>query len=175
MPPDAGKAHVAELIRTQRATREYAGQPVSVDDLRTIINAGRRAQSSNNNQPWHFIVVREPEQLQRLSEGGKYATFMPDAAFAIALITPETGAADGFDLGQAAAYLQLSAWDLGIGSCITWMHFPEKAHKTLGLPEDQQCHVVLVFGYPAPRETPQTAKRDGRKPFDEVVHWERWT
>ncbi|GHO70567.1 hypothetical protein KSC_094590 [Ktedonobacter sp. SOSP1-52] len=41
-----GKAQVAELIRTQRATRQYSQQAVLEEDIRTILNAGRRAQSS---------------------------------------------------------------------------------------------------------------------------------
>jgi nitroreductase len=165
---------VSELIRTQRATRQYSQQAVSEEDIRTILNAGRRAQSSNNDQSWYFIVVREREMLQRLAEGGKYANHVPNAAFAIALATPTTGAAY-FDLGQAAAYLQLAAWDLGIGSCITWMHYAEKAREVLNVPSDLNFQVVLSFGYPAPQENPQPPKKNGRKPLDEVVRWERWS
>ncbi|EFH81786.1 nitroreductase family protein [Ktedonobacter racemifer] len=154
-----GKAQVAELIRTQRATRQYSQQAVSEEDIRTILNAGRRAQSSNNTQPWQFIVVRDREILKQLAEGGKYTAHVPHAAFAIALVaSSKTGSAD-FDLGQAAAYLQLAAWDLGIGSCITWMHYPEKAKEALHVPTDLEFHIVLSFGYPAPQEHPQATNR----------------
>ena len=84
------------------------------------------------------------------------------------------GWAPDFDLGQAAAYLQLAAWDLGIGSCITWMHFPEKAKAVLHVPTDLNFRVVLSFGYPVSQEKPPSPKKHGRKPFDEVVRWERW-
>lgn len=169
-----GKAQVAELIRTQRATRQYSQQAVSEVDIRTILNAGRRAQSSKNTQPWQFIVVRDREILKQLAEGGMYAAHVPQAAFAIALVTSVAGRPN-FDLGQSAAYLQLAAWDLGIGSCITWMHYPEKAKAVLHVPEDLEFHVVLSFGYPIPQEHSQPPKKNGRKPFDEVVHWERWS
>ena len=165
---------VAELIRTQRATRHYSQQTVSEEDIRTILNAGRWAQSSNNEQPWYFVVVRDRERLQRLAEGGKYADHVPGAAFAIALVSSKTGAAS-FDLGQAAAYLQLAAWDLGIGSCITWMHHEEKAREVLGVPAELDFHVVLSFGYPASQANLQAPRKGGRKPFDEIVHWERWS
>ena len=98
---------------------------------------------------------------------------MERAAFAIALVTAYTGTEDDFDLGQASAYLQLTAWDLGIGSCIAWMHYTEKASQVLHLPAGLNCHVVLSFGYPAPQHKPQPPKK--RKPFDEVVYWEHWT
>jgi nitroreductase len=165
---------VSELIRTQRATRQYSQQAVSEEDIQTILNAGRRAQSSRNKQPWYFIVVSDRERLQRLSESGEHAGHVARAAFAIALVTSNTGAAD-FDLGQAAAYLQLTAWDLGIGSCITWMHHEEKAKEVLNVPADLNFHVVLSFGYPAPQENPQPPKKGGRKPLDEVVRWEHWS
>lgn len=165
---------VTELIRTLRATREYNGQAVSEADIRTILHAGRRAQSSNNAQPWFFVVVQDRETLQQLAACGKYADHVPHAAFALALITSNAGGAPDFDLGQAAAYLQLAAWDLGIGSCITWMHYPEKARAVLHVPTDLNFQVVLSFGYPIPQEKPQHPKKHERKPFDEVVHWERW-
>ena len=175
MPDIPIKAHVSELIQTQHATRHYSQQAVTEEDLRLILNAGRRAQSSNNNQPWYFLVVRDREQLHRLAEGGKYAEHVKSAAFAIALATSHTGGADDFDLGQAAAYLQLAAWDLGIGSCVTWMHHTERTREVLALPPDLSVQVVLSFGYPAPQEATRPRKRGGRKPLEEVVRWERWS
>jgi nitroreductase len=175
MPDITTKAHVSKLIRTQRATRHYSQQVVTEEDLHIILNAGRRAQSSNNKQPWYFLVVRDREQLHRLAEGGKYAEHVKSAAFAIALATPHTGGADDFDLGQAAAYLQLVAWDLGIGSCVTWMHHAERAREVLALPADLSVQVVLSFGYPAPQEATRPLKKGGRKPLDEMVRWERWS
>ncbi|HEX7734779.1 MAG TPA: nitroreductase family protein [Ktedonobacteraceae bacterium] len=166
---------VAELINTQRATRQYSEKAVSEEDLRTILNAGRRAQSSKNGQPWYFIVVRERAQLQRLAESGLYSAHLAHAAFAVALATSNTGGSADFDLGQAAAYLQLAALDLGIGSCVTWMHHEEKAREVLNLPADQQANIVLSFGYPQPQENPHPLKKGGRKSLDEVVRWERWS
>src|SRR5579884_1891524 len=133
---------ITELIRTQRATRHYSQQPVSEEDIRTILNAGRRAQSSKNGQPWYFIVVRDREGLRRLADSGMYADHLREAAFAIALVSSPTGASD-FDLGQAAAYLQLAAWELGIGSCVTWMHYADKAREALNVPADLDFHIVL--------------------------------
>ena len=89
------KRTVAELIRTQRATRQYSQQAVSEEDIHTVLNAGRRAQSSRNNQPWYFIVVRDRERLQGLAESGAHADHVARAAFAIALVTSNSGAAAG--------------------------------------------------------------------------------
>lgn len=162
---------VSELIRTQRATREFSQQPVSEEDIRAILNAGRRAHSSHNDQPWSFVVIRDRETLQRLAECGKYTSHLPNAAFAVALITAN---ADRFDLGQAAAYMQLAAWDLGIGSCIVAFQETEKAKAVLNIPEEMYFTLAIDFGYPASPQHSQPLKKGGRKPFDEVVHWEKW-
>lgn len=167
-----GLAQIADKIRTKRAVRRYSQQAVSEEDIRIILNAGRYAQSANNRQPWYFIVAREQNQLRRLAECGRSADQIEGAAFAIALVTAQTGVEDDFDLGQTAAYLQLVAWDLGIGSCIAWVHYTEKTREMLQLPAYLTCRVVLSFGYPASQEQPQPLKESKRKPFDEVVRWE---
>src|SRR5438105_11889127 len=163
---------VSKVIRTKRAVRQFSDEPLSEEAIRSILNAGRRAQSSKNTQPWHFIAIRDRATLRQLAECGAYAGHLAGAPFAVALIA---STADSFDLGQAAAYLQLAAWDLGLGSCIASMGEPEKAKAILGVPHDQHFDVAISFGYALTgREQSHPPKPDGRKPFDEVVFWERW-
>jgi len=163
---------VSELIRTKRAVRQFTTNPLSQEAIRTILDAGRRAQSSKNTQPWHFIAIRDRATLHQLAQCGAYAGHLAGAPFAVALVA---STADSFDLGQAAAYMQLAAWDLGIGSCIASMWEPEKAKAILGIPHDQQFDVAISFGYPLHgHEQSHPPKPNGRKPFDEVVFWERW-
>ena len=163
---------VSELIRTKRAVRQFTDEPLSEEAIRSILNAGRRAQSSKNTQPWHFIAIRDRETLQQLSKCGAYAGHVAGAPFAVALIA---SAADSFDLGQAAAYLQLAAWERGIGSCIASMWESEKAKTILSVPHDLHFDVAISFGYPLPSlKQSHTPKPNGRKPFAEVVFWERW-
>jgi nitroreductase len=163
---------VSELIRTKRAVRQFTDEPLPEEAIRSILNAGRRAQSSKNSQPWHFIAIRDRATLRQLSQCGTYAGHLAGAPFAVALIS---STADSFDLGQAAANMQLTAWELGIGSCIASMWEPEKAKEILGVPHDLHFDVAISFGSPLPsREQSHTPKPHGRKPFDEVVLWERW-
>jgi nitroreductase len=163
---------VSELIRTKRAIRQFTDEPLSEEAIRSILNAGRRAQSSKNTQPWHFIAIRDRKTLRQLAQCGMYAGHLAGAPFAVALISSTD---DGFDLGQAAAYMQLAAWELGIGSCIASMWEPEKAKAILGVPQDLHFDVAISFGYPLPnREQSSASRANGRKLFDEVVFQERW-
>src|SRR5262249_35185862 len=98
----AGGLSATEAIRAKRAVRSYSAEPVAEELVRHILNAGRRAQSSKNDQPWTFVVVTEREQLQRLSTAGTYAAHMPSSAFTVVLVAR---AGDEFDLGQAGAYI----------------------------------------------------------------------
>src|SRR5436190_9938610 len=167
---------VLEAIRTKRSTRQFEAQPVGDDVIRAILNAGRHAQSSKNSQPWQFVVVRERQTLQRLSEVGPFAKHLAGAAFAIALISPPVAErwSIPFDLGQAAAYLQLAAWDRGVGSCIGAIYDESKARAILQIPADLDFKLALSFGYPQADVTEGPPRRGGRKALDELTHWEHW-
>jgi nitroreductase len=165
--PDA--MSVAEAIRRKRAVRAYTPEPMPEEVISAILNAGRRAQSSKNTQPWTFILVTERDQLARVASAGTYAAHMPGSAFTVVLV----GAAGSeFDLGQAAANMQLVATALGVGSCVTTLHNQELAHDALGVPADLICRWAITFGYPAEADRP--LKPGGRRPLGEVVRRERY-
>src|SRR5450759_896565 len=120
---------VTEAIRTKRAVRQFSGLPIPKEDLLAILNAGRRAQSAKNTQPWQFIAITNKETLRKLSTLGEYAGHLAGAGAAIAILTPDpaTGWFIMFDAGQAAAYMQLEAWARGIASVPATMYEPETA------------------------------------------------
>ena len=127
---------VSQAIHTKRAVRKFKAQKLNKSDIETILNAGRRAQSSKNTQPWRFIAIQDKEILKKLSEMGTYAGHLAGAALGVAILTidPDSRWSVMFDAGQAAAYMQLAGWDLGIGSCMATIYEPEKARKLLGFP-----------------------------------------
>ncbi len=68
-----------------------------------------------------------------------------------------------FDAGQAAAYMQLAAWELGIGSCPASIYEAEKAREILGFPATLHLRIALSFGYPAEEnKLSATPKKGGR-------------
>jgi len=168
---------VSEAIRMKRAVRAFAARPLPDEVVESILWAGRRAQSSKNTQPWRFLVVREPTTLEALSRLGTYAGHLAGAAMGVVIATPDPAQRWSilFDAGQAAAYMQLAAWELGVGSCLATLIEPETARRLLAIPPDWHAHVALSFGYPAdPSAMTAAPARGGRQPLDESLHFERW-
>jgi nitroreductase len=168
---------VSEAIRTKRAIRSFDGRPIPKEKIKRILNAGRRAQSAKNMQPWHFIAIEDKGTLEEFSKLGHFSGHLAGAALGVALITPppEQRFSVMFDTGQAAAYMQLAAWEMGIASCLATIYQPEAARDLLGFPEDLEINVAISFGYPAEdAQSPRPASKQGRRGFTEVVHFEKW-
>ena len=169
--------NVSDAIRLKRAVRKFQEKPLPEDVTNAILNAGRRSQSSKNEQGWQFIAIREKATLKALSECGTYAGHLAGAVLGVAILTPnpEGKFQDLFDAGQAAAYMQLAAWELGVGSCLASIYEPEKARDILGFPAEWHLRIALSFGYPLDKGKLSAApKKGGRRSLKEVVHWEKW-
>ena len=166
-------------IRTVRVIRDYRPQPLTEEELRAIADAARKTGSSKNTQRWDFITVRDRESLRRLSGVTIYAKHLPSAGAAIALIVPAPDPDHArsvlWDLGRAAQNIILAAWAMGIGSCPITVQDFDLAADVLGLPADRQCQYIVALGWPAdPEDLTRPPRAGGRKPYDQVVHTERW-
>ena len=169
--------NVSEAIRTKRAVRKFQDRPLSGDVVQAILNAGRRSQSSKNEQAWQFIAIRDKSILKALSECGTWAGHLAGAALGVAILTPDP---EGkfqimFDAGQSAAFMQLAGWELGVGSVPASIYEAEKARQILGFPFEWHLRIALSFGYPLDEEKLSAApKKGGRRSLGEIVHWDRW-
>ena len=169
--------NVSEAIRTKRAVRQFKPDPLPQEVILAIVNAGRRAQSSKNTQPWRFVVVTERGMLEKLSRLGQWAGHIAGAAAAVCILTPDPNERFSvmFDAGQAAAYMQLAAWELGVGSVPATIYDHEIARKLLCFPPEWHLRVIFSFGYPAEEDAlTRPPKAGGRAPLGDVIHWETW-
>ena len=165
-----------EAITSRRNVRSFADRAIPAADLDQILEAGRRSPSSQNWQPWDFILVTDRAQLRALAKVWRGAGHVAGSAATIAVIGPP---ADNefhraqLDLGQATMAMTLAAADLGIGSCHAGVADTELARELLGLPEDRTWVLLISLGYPAGRPL-VPIKKPLRRPFDDVVHRGRW-
>jgi len=167
-----------DAIRSRRNVRSFADRPIADDQLDEILEAARRTPSSQNWQPWDFILIRQRAQLAELAQVWRGAGHVAHATAAIALIAPVP--ADDrerrltqYDLGQATMSIMIAAAGLGIGTAHAGVGDQDMARSLLGFPEGKFCAYLISLGYPAGRPlTP--IKNPDRRPFDEVVHRDHW-
>ena len=152
--------NVSDAIRLKRAVRKFQDTPLPDDVVHAILNAGRRS-----------------EILKELSTCGEWAGHLAGAALAVAILTPDPTEKFQimFDAGQAAAFMQLAAWELGVGSVPASLYEFEKSRAILGFPAEWHLRIALSFGYPQEADKLSAPpQKGGRAAFEDVVHWEKW-
>jgi nitroreductase len=167
-----------DAITARRDVRAFDDRRIGDEDLDRILEAGRRAPSASNWQPWDFVLVTDREQLAELAKVWRGGFHVADAAAAIALVLPELRddrerLMAQYDLGQATMAMMLAAADLGIGTGHSAVGDQEQARRVLGLPPDRVAAYLIDLGYPADRPL-APIRRPARRPFEEVVHRGHW-
>jgi nitroreductase len=165
-----------EAITSRRNVRSFADRPIAADDLDHILEAGRRSPSSQNWQPWDFVLVTDRDQLIELAKVWRGAGHVAGSAATIVVVGPADDNAfrrAQLDLGQATMQMMIAAADLGIGSCHAGIGDLPRVRELLGIPEDRDWALLISLGYPAGRPLAPIRKPD-RRPFGDVVHRGRW-
>lgn len=168
-------------MRHRRSIRKYTGEPVDPEHVRLILEAGLMAPAGKRKNPWHFVVVDEPEKLKALSEARNMGTSqIANAALAIVLVAnPEDSDTWIEDLSIASIQMQLQCTDLGLGSVWCQMRMrenaegvpaPYTARQILEIPAEYEVLNILAIGHIG----------EERKPYDteklqwEKVHTQKW-
>jgi nitroreductase len=167
-----------DAITRRRNVREFADRTLSADEVGRILEAGRRAPSSRNWQPWDFIAVTDRAQLRELSRVWRGGGHIAGSALTVVVVVPRFDDSHqreraNYDVGQATMQMMIAAADLGVGSGHSAVGDQELARELLGFPEDREASIMIDFGYPADRPL-APIRRPDRRPFDEVVHRGHW-
>lgn len=167
-----------DAITSRRNVRQFASRQIPEEMLQQILEAGRRAPSSRNWQPWDFVVVTDREQLRELSKVWRGGAHVADSAATVALVVDDSDdqkvrERQQYDLGQASMGMMIAAADGGVGSGHSAVADQALARQVLGLPEGKRVALLIDLGYPADRPL-RPIRNPGRRPFAEVVHRDRW-
>lgn len=166
------KMDTLTAIVSRYSEREYdASRPVARELLEKIVDAGRRAPTGRNEQPWEFVVVTEPAMRRAIAELTNYGKFIADAPACIVVACRdctyyiEDGAA-------ATENILLAATALGVQSC--WVAGDKKPYcdqirLMLGMPESVRVVSMIALGY---AKTPGVPRE--KRPLAELLHWERF-
>jgi nitroreductase len=163
--------NVHNAVRTILAVRAYQDRAIPNDVVGHIVEAGRLTGSSMNKQPWHFVVVRQRETLQRLGQLVRSGPYVAQAPLAIAVAIEKDSPFGVSDASRAAQSMMLTAWEAGVAS--NWSGFGglEQVDALLGLPSNMTTLVVVPFGYPA---TAAGAGKKQRKLISEIASSEHY-
>src|SRR5580704_11890989 len=77
-----------DAITSRRNVRSFTDRPIPAEDLDRILEAGRRSPSSQNWQPWSFILVTDREQLRKLATVWRGAGHVAGSAATIVVLGP---------------------------------------------------------------------------------------
>ncbi len=169
---------VIESMRTVRQTRQFTDQAVSDEDTRALLQVARWTGSSRNDQPWHFIAITEPAQMQAISEARPPIGWVAGAPLGIAIVlNGDAETSEAYDEGRVTERILVAARALGLAGGVAWFGGPDeqaKARQTLGVPDGRTARAVVAIGYaqpPVPAPARPSPVAGGRRPFDEVVSW----
>lgn len=161
---------VFDAVRTVLAVRDFSGEPVPEEVLDRILEAGRLSASAMNKQPWHFVVVRDPQRIAELAKNLPTGPYVASAPVAVVVVS-EKGTLPVSDCSRAVQSMILAAWAEGVGSnWVGWGKLPG-VRRMLKIPDDLDILAVLPLGYPA-KEVGKGKKK--RKPRSEITHLEEF-
>lgn len=168
-----------EAVRKVRQVRQYLDGEVTDEQLNTLLEIARWTGSSRNTQPWRFIVIRDKEMLKQLGDLRENITWVGDAALAIGLVSPgENISHEAYDEGRVTERIMIAASMMGLGAGTAWFGEPEreaKAKQLLNVPEGKTFRSVVAIGpYETSKDPRAAGPKPGRKPLEELVHYDTW-
>jgi len=168
-----GAQEFLRLVRTRRSIRRYKPTPPRKDMIKAVLEAGRWAPSAVNSQPWHFLVVTDPDRRRQLADRARMLGFIRwrhlyHAPVVLAII----GAVRGnrfavVDCALAGMNMLLAAHALGLGACWIGGFTQEQVRGVLGVPADREVIGLITLGYPD-----ETPRNPPRLPLARLVSWE---
>lgn len=173
-----------ELVNRRQSTRAFdTERNVDREIINRILEAARMAPSACNAQPWHFIVVDEPELKNQVADAASAKLlgmnhFTKQAPVHIIVVEEKVNLSSGIgglikdkhfaflDIGIAATHICLAAEAEGLGSCIMGWFAEKKIKKLLNVPDNRRIVLDIVIGYPA-----QPLRSKKRKTSEEVISY----
>ena len=168
------------LASDRQSDRSYdPNRPVERKKVERILEAARLAPSACNSQPWHFIVVDEPELKDKIADATSTKIlglnhFTKQAPIHIIIVEEKVNMSSGFgswvkdktfslvDIGIAAAHISLAAEAEGLGSCILGWFDENKMRKLLDIPSGKRVILDIIIGYADKPKRNKSRKEAGK-------------
>ncbi|MBR5432304.1 MAG: nitroreductase family protein [Bacteroidales bacterium] len=164
-----------DLVRQRRSMRKFTEEPLTPEQVETLLKSALMAPSSKGKHAWHFIVVDDKEMLSRLSHCKTVGSdFLAGAPLAVVVVgDPAESDVWVEDASVATTILLYQAEDLGLGAC--WIQLHERTAPD-GTPSETIVSELLNIPAPLRPLTIVAVGHKGmeRKPFNEErLLWEK--
>lgn len=161
-----------EKVLSRRSIRRFKDEPVGEEVIHRILEAGRRAPSATNQQPWHFVVARDCAEKEACTFGG-FNRFATEAPFVVVGLYRQCEVIieklSLMDVTIALQNMVVAGWVQGVGSCWMGAFDESKLRDVLNLPADARIVGAIAFGIPD-----ENPSQPAKKPLSETVHFDRW-
>jgi len=178
--------NIIDCINNKRSIRTYKDEQISMEIISELLILGTKASTGSNGQPWGFVVIRNKEEIDALSEmtkgyllnnfecypylhqyegwlkNSKYSVF--NHASSMVIVYGNTKSHwYAYDCSLAAGNIMLAAHSMGIGTC--WIGFAEHTLNTkefknkYGVPEDYELVCPMTLGYQKGKLNPPNRKQ----------------
>lgn len=134
------------LIQKRRSIRKYQSRAVNEETIDLLVEAALRAPTSMGKNSWEFVVVTDPQKLEKLSRAKPHgAGFLKNAPLGI-VVCADPGISDVWieNSSIASTYIHLAAASLDLGSC--WIQIRERQYDDS---RSSETYVADVLGLPA--------------------------
>jgi len=165
-----------ETIFARRSIRQYTSEPVPEDVVRDLLRAGMAAPSAGNEQPWHFVVIRDRALLDQVPSVHQHSKMIREAPLAILVCCDLNLVKHGEmwiqDCAAATQNILLAVQAKGLAS--VWLGvYPREERvaglrRLFGLPPQIVPFSLLPIGHAAEHKPPH-GEYDGTR-----VHRDRW-
>jgi nitroreductase len=183
--------NVTDAILTRRAYRSLEPFEVTEELIRDLARHAGLAPSCNNNQPWHFVFVRDPAQLAKVHAAlPKNNKWIELASMIVAVFsragedcTVKDRIYHQFDTGMGTAFLILRATELGLVAHPVAGYDEVAVKQALSISEEYQLITLVNVGrhsasippYLTEKQAAIEAERPARKTFEGYAYIDRYT
>mgnify|MGYP001626419494 CR=1 FL=1 len=106
-----------KVILTRIEVRDFAAEPVPLEQQIKVLEAGRAAASAYNRQPWNFVLINDKKLLKEIGALAATGPYIANSQFAVAVYVNPKNTFHIVDGTRAVQNMMLAAWDMGLGSC----------------------------------------------------------
>lgn len=191
-----------QAVMRRRMVRHFTVDPVPLETVNSILRLAQHAPSAGFSQGSAYVVVTQPETRKRVAEiqGEKdyssagFHRWISEAPVDIVACVSEKVYHDRynepdklkqgreiewptpfwfFDIGAGCMIILLGAVNEGLSAAFSGTSDPQALRSLLGIPSHFHPVGVISIGHPA-KDKPSSSLKRGRRPGNDVVHYERW-